>query len=147
MRLVVCMVACVAAMVVAGAAPAQARVPRLHHVWVFVMENHSLGQILGNRQAPFLNRLARRYRVATRFYAPMHPSLPNYLAMISGSTQGCTSDDCKPGYGGPTLSLPLAPHGLGWQGVFLGLPPRGHTRGDPKNNDPPPHPLLCLPSE
>src|SRR4051794_408555 len=125
MRLVVCMVACVAAMVVAGAAPAQARVPRLHHVWVFVMENHSLGQILGNRQAPFLNRLARRYRVATRFYAPMHPSLPNYLAMISGSTQGCTSDDCKPGYGGAAPTRPPPPPRLCGGGVFVGPPPGG----------------------
>jgi len=129
MRFLVCLVACVAAMVVAGASPAQARVARLHHVWVVVMENHSLGQILGNRQVPFLNRLARRYRVATRFYAPMHPSLPNYLAMISGSTQGCSHDGCKPGYGGPTLARQLTRHGLGWQGFFEGLPRRGYTGG------------------
>jgi hypothetical protein len=133
MRSVVGMVACVAAMVIVGASPAQARVPRLHHVWVFVMENHSLGQILGNPNAPFLNRLASRYRVATRFYAPTHPSLPNYLAMISGSTQGCTSDDCTPGYGGPTLARQLTRHGLGWQGFFEGLPRRGYTGGDRRN--------------
>ena len=51
--------------------------------------------------APFLNRVAHRYRVATRFYAPSHPSLPNYLAMISGSTHGCSSDHCKGGFAGP----------------------------------------------
>ena len=77
------------------------------------MENHSLGQILGNRQAPFLNRVARRYQVATRFYAPAHPSLPNYLAMISGSTHGCSSDHCKGGFRGPTLASQLSGRGLG----------------------------------
>src|SRR3954463_4143328 len=130
MRVVVCTVACMAAMVVAGASPAQARVPRLHHAWVFMMENHSLGQILGNRQAPFLNRLARRYRVATRFYAPTHPSLPNYLAMISGSTQGCGNDHCTGRFRGPTLARQLGARGHGWQGYFEGLPHRGYVGGN-----------------
>jgi acid phosphatase len=32
----------------------------------------------------------------TRYDAVMHPSLPNYLALVSGSTQGIASDctDC-----------------------------------------------------
>jgi len=109
---------------------AAARVHRLHHVWVFVMENHSFGQILGNAQAPFLNRMARRHQVATRFYAPSHPSLPNYLAMISGSTQGCASDRCKGPYGGPTIARQLTRHGYRWQGFFEGLPKRGYLGGD-----------------
>jgi len=114
-------------------ATADARTHRLHHVWLFVMENHSLGQILGDRQAPFLNRLARRYRVATRFYAPAHPSLPNYLAMISGSTHGCGSDHCKAGLRGMTFADQLSRSGLGWRGYFEGLPHRGYTGGNRGN--------------
>ncbi len=125
-RVVASVLACLAATLVIGAAPAQARVPRLHHAWVFVMENHSLHQILGNPKAPFLNRVAHRYRVATRFYAPTHPSLPNYLAMISGSTHGCASDRCTGGFRGPTLARQLTARGLGWQGYFEGLPRRGY---------------------
>jgi acid phosphatase len=132
-RIAACVVLCLAANVTVDASPAQARVPRLHHVWVFVMENHGLGQILGNPNAPYLNRLRRHYRVATRFYAPRHPSLPNYLAMISGSTQGCTSDRCEGGYGGPTLARQLAARGLGWRGFFEGLPRRGYAGGDRGN--------------
>ena len=113
--------------------PAEARGARLHHVWVFVMENHSLRNIVGNPRAPFLNRVARRYQVATRFYAPMHPSLPNYLAMISGSTQGCSSDGCHGGYGGPTIAQQLTRHGYRWQGFFEGLPRRGYI-GDDRGN-------------
>jgi phosphatidylinositol-3-phosphatase len=111
-------------------AAAGARVHRLHHVWVFMMENHGLRQILGNPQAPFLNRMARRHQVATRFYAPSHPSLPNYLALISGSTQGCSSDHCRGAYGGPTLARQLTRHGYRWQGFFQGMPRRGYLGGD-----------------
>ena len=130
-RVVASVLACLAAILVVGAAPAEASVPRMHHAWVFVMENHSLGQILGNpRKAPFLNRIAHRYRVATRFYAPSHPSLPNYLAMISGSTHGCSSDHCKGGFRGPTIARQLAARGLAWQGYFEGLPRRGYVGGN-----------------
>jgi len=123
--------ACLAALFVLSApAPAQARAHRLHHAWIFVMENHSLGQIIGNPKAPFLNRMARRYRVATQFYAPGHPSLPNYLAMISGSTHGCGSDRCRGGFGGPTIASQLSARGLGWRGFFEGLPHRGYVGVD-----------------
>ena len=111
------------------AAPALAT-PRLKHAWVVVLENHSVGQILGNSQAPYLNRLARRNGLATRYYSLSHPSLPNYLAMLSGSTQGCGSDSCKPGYGGPLLTRQLRHRGLAWRGYFQGLPHAGYVGGD-----------------
>jgi phosphatidylinositol-3-phosphatase len=130
-RLIATVATCLAALAALSAPqPAQARAHRLHHVWVFVMENHSLGQILGSRQAPFLNKLARRHRVATRFYAPAHPSLPNYLAMISGSTHGCGNDHCQPGYGGRTIATQLTAHGMQWRGFFEGLPHRGYIGND-----------------
>jgi hypothetical protein len=129
-RVAISVLACLAATLVVGATPAEARAHRLNHAWVFVMENHSLGQILGNRLAQFLNSVARRYRVATRFYAPAHPSLPNYLAMISGSTHGCASDRCRGGFRGPTLASQLSARGLGWMGFFEGLPRRGYVGGD-----------------
>jgi acid phosphatase len=133
-RVVASFAACLAALVALSLpAAADARPHRLHHVWLFVMENHGLGQILGSRQAPFLNRMARRYRVATQFYAPGHPSLPNYLAMISGSTHGCGSDHCKRGLRGPTLADQLSRRGLGWRGYFEGLPHRGYTGGNRGN--------------
>jgi hypothetical protein len=41
---------------------------------------------------PYLFGLSVRYGRATRMYAVSHPSLPNYLALWSGSTQGVTDD-------------------------------------------------------
>jgi hypothetical protein len=47
-----------------------------------------------------VNQLAARCGSASNFKAEAHPSLPNYLAMSSGSTQGVSDD-------GPPLSHPL----------------------------------------
>ena len=63
-----------------------------HVVWL-VMENHSYDSIIGSRAAPYLNRLAAECGLATNFYAETHPSLPNYIAMTSGSTHGISDDN------------------------------------------------------
>jgi hypothetical protein len=69
-------------------------VPELDHVFVLVLENHnsftSFGAIgiLDNPAAPNIQALARRYNVAPNYNAVWHPSLPNYLAMITGDFTG-----------------------------------------------------------
>ena len=60
---------------------------------VVVLENHSLAQM--RAQMPYTDSLARRYGYATAWSAVRHPSLPNYLAIVSGSTHGVT-DDASP---------------------------------------------------
>ena len=62
------------------------------HVLVIMMENEENTSIVGNPAAPYANALIRRYGLATQSYAITHPSLPNYLALTSGSTQGVSSD-------------------------------------------------------
>jgi phosphatidylinositol-3-phosphatase len=66
------------------------------HVVIIVMENAEYGEVIGSSQAPYVNALARRYGLATQSFAVTHPSLPNYLALTSGSTHGVSSDctDC-----------------------------------------------------
>jgi len=78
---------------VTTALPVRDGVAARSHVVVLVMENKEEGRVLGTRSARFLNRLARRGGVAAQSFAVRHPSLPNYIALISGSTQGIT-DDC-----------------------------------------------------
>jgi phospholipase C len=59
-----------------------------HVIWIW-MENHSLGDIIGNRsQAPYVNSLAASCGLATDYHVTTHPSLPNYLAATSGTAQG-----------------------------------------------------------
>ncbi len=71
-----------------------------HVVWV-VMENKSFAQVIGSRNAPYLARLARRCGIATDFHSVGRPSLPNYIALTAGSTQGISDDD-------PPATHPLA---------------------------------------
>jgi phosphatidylinositol-3-phosphatase len=66
-------------------------------VILIVMENHGFDQVSGH--SPFLNALARRCGLAAAYHAVAHPSLPNYLALTSGSTQGLVGQDCSPGSG------------------------------------------------
>jgi phosphatidylinositol-3-phosphatase len=69
-----------------------AGLPRVDHIAIIVMENHSASEILGNSDAPFINGLAAKYALATDYSALFHPSLPNYIALTSGSNQGITDD-------------------------------------------------------
>ena len=63
------------------------------------MENESGRQIIGNPDAPFINGLADHYSLATDYSALYHPSLPNYIALTSGSNQGITDDRSPPSAG------------------------------------------------
>lgn len=67
--------------------------PPVHSVsklLVVVEENASLDQM--SRQMPYTFSLAKRFGYATSYYGLMHPSLPNYLAMVSGQTHGVEDD-------------------------------------------------------
>ena len=60
-------------------------------MWI-VMENHDYSSIVGSSSAPFENQIATECGLATNYHAVSHPSLPNYVALTSGSTQGITDD-------------------------------------------------------
>jgi phosphatidylinositol-3-phosphatase len=92
------------------------------HVVVIVMENKEQSQVLGARSAPFLNRLARSGGVAVNSYGVTHPSLPNYIAMVSGSTQGITGDCTACTANGPNLAGQLEGAGRTWGAYLEGLP-------------------------
>ncbi|HLY15385.1 MAG TPA: alkaline phosphatase family protein [Candidatus Limnocylindrales bacterium] len=62
------------------------------HVWWVVLENHEYGSIVGSGQAPYFNALAAHYGLATNYYATGHPSEPNYVALVAGSTLGVATD-------------------------------------------------------
>lgn len=75
----------------AGIASAAA-FPTFDHIYLIVMENHDYGRIVGNARAPYINGLISRYGLATRYRAIRHPSQPNYLALLGGSTFGVRDD-------------------------------------------------------
>src|SRR6266403_523485 len=65
----------------------------LDHVFVLVMENHGFTEILNNPNAPFINQYAQQANLATNYFAIAHPSLTNYLEIVSGSNFGVLSDN------------------------------------------------------
>ena len=68
--------------------------PMITKALVVVIENHNVRQM--TRQMPYLRRLGREYAQAEDYSAVRHPSLPNYLAILGGSTFG-VRDDQEPG--------------------------------------------------
>src|SRR6185437_2614508 len=92
---------------------------RLQHVVVIVDENKPATSVVGNSAAPYLNSLAHAYALARQYSAITHPSLPNYLALTSGTTAGITSD-CNPPGGsclvtGPNIAQAIDRAGLTWK--------------------------------
>jgi len=110
-----------------GAAAARRPVPRFAHVLVVVLENKDQSNVLGDSAAPNFNAFARRYAVLSNYGGVAHPSLPNYLALISGSTQGITSDCTGCVVNGQNLADTLERRHKTWKAYAEGLPSPGFT--------------------
>jgi hypothetical protein len=109
----------------AGGATAAAPVPAFDHVVVIVFENKESSSILGNRAAPTFNAYGRRYAKLTRYYGVTHPSLPNYLALVSGSTQGVTITCTSCIFDARSLADTIEASGRTWKTYAEGLPAPG----------------------
>src|SRR5665647_1392048 len=56
-------------------------------VFTIVLENHDYNEIVGSANAPYINSLIAQGALATNYDDTIHPSLGNYLYMISGANQ------------------------------------------------------------
>jgi acid phosphatase len=101
--------------------------PRFDRVVVVVFENTEFGQVIGNADAPTFDSLAQRYALLTNYRGVAHPSLPNYLALVSGSTQGVTSDCTMCRVSATNLADTLERAGKTWKTYAEGLPRAGFT--------------------
>lgn len=114
--------AAVVALATAPAAAAPAPIPRVDHVVVIVFENKERDAVLGSGAAPTLDGLARAYVDLTNYHALTHPSLPNYIALVSGSTQGISSDCTECTAQGATIGDELSRAGRTWAAYAEGYP-------------------------
>ncbi len=80
--------------------------PRPAHVVVVIEENHTLTQIVSSGDAPYLAAVARSGALFTRATGEMHPSQPNYFALLAGLTN--TNGDGCPARGIPPAAPNLA---------------------------------------
>lgn len=91
-------------------------------VFTIVMENHSQGDILGNKDAPFINSLAAQNAVAAGYRDSLvHPSEPNYLWMVAGENFGVLDDDAPSSHHISSTSHvadQLEAAGMSWKGYM-----------------------------
>lgn len=111
----------------AKARVSQGTLPKPSHIVVVIEENKSYGQIVGNDQAPFLNKLASKGALLVNAYGITHPSEPNYLALFSGSTHGLHWDSCPHHYSDSNLASELRQAGLSFATYSQSLPKAGST--------------------
>ena len=85
------------------------------------MENQEYGSIVGSGDAPYLNGLTARYGLVTGMHAVTHPSEPNYIALVSGGTQG-VHDDGVHDLDAPSLFDQVESAGRTWHVYEQGFP-------------------------
>jgi hypothetical protein len=104
------------------------------HVFLIVMENKSRSDALAG---PFTASLAAKYAEAANYRAVSHPSVPNYLALTSGSTWG-VRDDSYHVLPRTDLGDQLSAAGVSWRAYMEGLTPDGCLKSpvpyDPGHN-------------
>jgi hypothetical protein len=101
------------------------------HVMVVMMENQNYSDVIGQSDQPFTNSLATHYGLATQSYAVNHPSLPNYLDIVSGQDPSNSTDDGLPSvhtYSFPTVADQLHAAGITEKAYADNLP------ADPTND-------------
>lgn len=124
----------------ATAAPAAAG-SAAPHIMTIIMENTDYSQFAGSPAMPYLNELARHYATFTRAYGWTYPSLPNYLALLSGSDEGTAGRDCDitdkhcGDFTNRTLVDQLEAAGVSWHAYYQGLP-SGCYQADGSGNYP-----------
>jgi hypothetical protein len=91
--------------------------PTPSHVFVIVLENRSYAQVVGSG---YIAQLAQAYAYASDYHGVSHPSLPNYLALTSGTTYGI-SDDGWHNLPAGGLGAQLTAAGITWRAYMEGM--------------------------
>jgi len=122
-----------AALVILGAgltaapqAQAATSVPAFDHIVLVMFENKANSQITSS-SAPYFTSLASQGAKFSQSYAITHPSQPNYVALLSGATQGVTSDACPQSFGVDNLAHQVIAAGLTFKGYSESMPSDGYT--------------------
>ena len=105
----------------APTAPVRA-LPNFSHIYVILMENEEQSGVIGSSAAPYINSLARQYAQASQYFGVSHPSLPNYLELLGGSTFGISSDCTDCFVNAPNLADQLDAAHKSWKAYMEDMP-------------------------
>src|SRR5436309_2750679 len=96
------------------------------HVVVVIMEDHGIQEICGSSPPPcqstmgaqYMAGLANSYAIGSQYLGVTHYSQADYLAMLGGTTDNCSSAGCPWPFNGPNLVDRLEASGLTWKGYM-----------------------------
>src|SRR5216117_2761624 len=96
------------------------------HVVVVIMEDHGIQEICGSSPPPcqstmgaqYMAGLANSYAIGSQYLGVTHYSQADYLAMLGGTTDNCSSAGCPWPFNGPNLVDSLETAGLTWKGYM-----------------------------
>ena len=101
----------------------QGGIPVFDHIVLIMLENQNYSSVIGsNTQMPLLNALASQNVVLSNYFAVTHPSLPNYIALMSGSTQKITKDCTGCYVNKPNLADLIDASGRTWKAYLESMP-------------------------
>jgi hypothetical protein len=102
--------------------PQAAGIPAFDHIVLIVLENEGYAGIIGNPKMPYLNALAQQNVLLSNYFAVEHPSLPNYIALMSGGTHGINSDCSDCFIDRPNLADRIEAGGRTWKSYLENMP-------------------------
>ena len=105
--------------------------PHMGHVFVIMMENTSYSDLLNpsNTKTTFIQSLANTYGLETNYSGVTHVSLPNYIAVTSGSNWNSNSDDVAqaPSFDHTNIVDQFEQAHISWKAYMENLPSPGDT--------------------
>jgi len=96
------------------------------HAVIIIMEDHGMYEICGDSPppclstmgAPYMAGLANNYAIGSQYLGVTHYSQADYLAMLGGTTDNCSSTGCPWPFNGTNLVDRLEAAGLTWKGYM-----------------------------
>jgi Phosphoesterase family len=84
--------------------PPLSKVGPLDHVFMIYLENHGVKDIVGSRNAPYINSLINTYGYGSNYFALTHPSDPNYYPILGGTNFNVNWNCPKDCFDAPNLA-------------------------------------------
>jgi phosphatidylinositol-3-phosphatase len=97
-------------------------IPNFDHIVLIMLENRDYKSVIGSTQMPLLNALAQQNVLLSNYFAVAHPSLPNYIALVSGSTQNISIDCTTCFVNQPNLADLIEASGRTWKSYLESMP-------------------------
>jgi acid phosphatase len=101
---------------------AAGNLPNFDHIVLIVLENEYLQNVIGSSEMPDFNALASKFVLLSNYFAAGHPSLPNYLVLVSGSTQNVTNNCTGCFFNQPNLADEIEASGRTWKSYHESMP-------------------------